>query len=406
MGVLSAVIQIDSAVVAPATVAVESNRKVVSHLEGGIIDEVFIHEGDTVKAGQKLFRINDVAAQANAQLLQGELAAAEALAARLTAERDRADHIDWPTELTSHSDDKRTAQLIADQSAVFESRRRSLTGQAAVLNERIAQTRIEIDGLRIARAADVAQLGFIDTELVGVRELFGKQLVQQSRLLALQRERARLDGEIGHLISEAARSERNIAETRLQIDQLERPFQEEVATSLGRARQQDAEMRAKLTVARDMQTRTLVLAPFAGSAQGLRVGGAGQVVKPGEPLVEIVPDHDQLLIHVQFQPTDIATLRPRQEVEIRLIGITTRATPLILGHIESLSGDHLFDETTHQPYFLGIVSVDPDQLPPDLKPWLRAGIPAEIVAATGERSILDYFTRPFLQSLSKTFIEK
>ena len=324
------VMRIDSAIIAPATVTVESNRTVVAHLEGGIIDEVLVREGDKVTRGQRLFRLSDVAPRANMTLLQGQLAAGLALDARLTAERDQAPNIVWPTELASLPVHAQAAQAMSDQMAQFHGRRLSLDGQAAILRARISQLHLERDGMGIEKDSTETQLGFIRTELGGVTELYKQKLVQIARLLSLKREQARLEGTVGRLITDQARSERAIAETDLQIQQLQEHFQEQVATALTDTRRQIGEVREKLAITRDVLERIYITAPVAGSVQALRVGGGGQVVRQGEPLLEMVPDHDRLQINAQFQPADVSDLRPGQTAEVRFPSFSSRGTQLIL----------------------------------------------------------------------------
>jgi HlyD family secretion protein len=400
------VVRIDSALVAPATVTVESNRTVVAHLEGGIIDDVLVHEGDRVTSGQALFRLSDVAPRANMTLLEGQLAAGLALEARLEAERDQTPEIVWPAELATLPVQAKVAQAMNDQQAQFRDRRASLDGQAAILRARISQLRLEIQGMGIEKDSTGTQLGFIKTELTGVSDLFKQKLVELARLLALQREQARLEGTVGRLITDQARSERAIAETDLQIQQLQQHFQEQVATSLTDTRRQIGEVREKLAIARDVLARIYITAPIAGSVQALRVGGGGQVIRQGEPLLEIVPAHDRLQINAQFQPADVSDLRPGQTAEVRFPAFPARGTPLILGRVESVSGDRLVDDVTHLPYFLGIISVDPATLPAEFASHLRPGMPAEVVVPTGERTVMSYLTDPLSRGLRRTFVER
>lgn len=178
--------------------------------------------------------------------------------------------------------------------------------------------------------------------------------------MALQRERARLEGTIGRLIADAAKAGRNIAEIRLDIDQLREKFREEDARALTEVRQRIGETREKLTVADDVLRRSYIAAPIAGSVQGLRVGGSGQVIRQGEPLLDIVPTDYRLQISAQFDPNDIADLRPGQQVEIRFPAFYARTTPLLLGRLESVSRDRLVEEGTGQPYFLGLITTEQD----------------------------------------------
>jgi HlyD family type I secretion membrane fusion protein len=208
------------------------------------------------------------------------------------------------------------------------------------------------------------------------------------------------------LITDQARSERAIAETDLQIQQLQEHFQEQVAAALTDTRRQIGEAREKLTITRDILERIYIVAPVAGSVQALRVGGGGQVVRQGEPLLEIVPDHDRLQINAQFQPADVSDLRPGQTAEVRFPSFPSRGTQLILGRVESVSGDRLVDDVTHSPYFLGIISIDPVNLPAAFASHMRPGMPAEVLVPTGERTVMSYLTDPLSRGLRRTFVER
>ena len=329
-----------------------------------------------------------------------------ALQERLQAERALVETVPWPGVLAPFLPGEPASQAIADQSAQFQERRRSLRGQEDILEARIAQLQTEIEGIRIEHTATETQLGYIRTELAGVLELYAQKLVQLPRVMALQRERARLEGTIGRLIADAAKAGRNIAEIRLDIDQLREKFREEDARALTEVRQRIGETREKLTVADDVLRRSYIAAPIAGSVQGLRVGGSGQVIRQGEPLLDIVPTDYRLQISAQFDPNDIADLRPGQQVEIRFPAFYARTTPLLLGRLESVSRDRLVEEGTGQPYFLGLITTEQLDIPPDLRGRIRAGMPAEVVVPLGERTIISYLVSPLSQSLRRTFIEK
>jgi HlyD family secretion protein len=406
LGGIACFARIDSAVVAPAVVTVESLRKTVQHLEGGIIAEVLVHEGEAVRQGQNLFRLSDVQPHASVELLRAQLIADLALQERLQAERALVETVPWPGVLAPFLPGEPASQAIADQSAQFQERRRSLRGQEDILEARIAQLQTEIEGIRIEHTATETQLGYIRTELAGVLELYAQKLVQLPRVMALQRERARLEGTIGRLIADAAKAGRNIAEIRLDIDQLREKFREEDARALTEVRQRIGETREKLTVADDVLRRSYIAAPIAGSVQGLRVGGSGQVIRQGEPLLDIVPTDYRLQISARFDPNDIADLRPGQQVEIRFPAFYARTTPLLLGRLESVSRDRLVEEGTGQPYFLGLITTEQLDIPPDLRGRIRAGMPAEVVVPLGERTIISYLVSPLSQSLRRTFIEK
>ena len=406
MGGWAAFAKLDRAVVAPAVIAVESNRKVVQHFEGGIVSEIFVREGDQVADGQVLFRLNDVQARAGAELQRNQLDAALVLQARLLAERDQANAIPWPVDLLRRGDEPLIARLMQDQTAQFTSRQVARQGQTDILGQRAEQLRQEIRGFEVERRATGQQLVLIRRELAALQDLLRNRLVPVSRVMALEREQARLEGLVGRLLSDAAKAEQAISETQLQAAQLQQRFHEDTAAALIETRQKIDDLRERIAVASDVLSRIEIRAPRAGTVLGLRVFGIGQVIRSGEALLEIVPFDDQLVVHAQFAPPDIANLHPGQEVEVRFPSFQARTIPLVIGRLDRLSQDRLTDAATGHPYFLGTVSVDKLALPPSLESRLRAGMPAEIFVATGERTALSYLTSPLTASLRRAFTEE
>jgi len=406
LGGWAAFAKLDRAVVAPAIIAVESNRKVVQHFEGGIVSEILAREGDQVADGQVLFRLSDVQARAAAELQRNQLDAALVLQASLLAERDEAAVITWPADLQRRRDEPLMVRLMQDQMAQFTSRQAARQGQTAILLQRAEQLRQEIRGFEVERRATEQQLSLIQRELAALQDLLRNRLVPVNRVMALEREQARLEGLVGRLLSDAAKAEQAISETQLQIAQLHQRFHEETAAALIATRQKIDDLRERIVVASDVLSRVEIRAPRTGTVLGLRVFGMGQVIRPGEALLEIVPFDDQLVVHAQFAPSDIANLQPGQEVEVRFPAFQARTIPLVLGRLDRLSQDRLTDAATGQPYFLGTVSVDKLALPPNLEARLRAGMPAEIFIATGERTALSYLISPLTASLRRAFTEE
>jgi HlyD family secretion protein len=405
VGGWAAVAKIDRAVAAPGVVAIESNRKTVQHLEGGIVREILVKEGDAVSQGAILFRLENVQAKANYQTIESQLYTLLAMEARLIAERDQKAEITWPEELvTPNSDGAFDSHIAADQVAEFNKRRSSLQDQVEMLKSRIDQLGDEIRGTQMEKASAEGQIDFINKELIGLRELNEKKLIPATRLYAMERERERLEGAIGEAIANIAKSNGAIGEYNIQIQQLREKFQEDVAKSLVEVREKLADVRQKLVVAKDVLHRIEVVAPVAGTVQNLKVFTIGQVIRQGEPLLDIVPKNERLIIEVQFSPSDIDGVYEGQEAEVRFPAFHSRMIPLILGHLESVSRDRLVDEASKQPYYRGIVVLDNMEIPEELRSRVRAGMPAEVIVASGERTVLSYIVSPLTQTLRKGFI--
>ena len=404
LGGWSAFARLDSAITATGVVSAETNRKTVQHLEGGIVREIHVREGQHVQAGQVLFRLDRTQAKAGYELQRNQLDSAIAQEARLIAERDGQDQIALPQELLDRADDPNVKRAIADQVAQFQERCGSLKGGVQILDAKIDQYQLEIEGLKQERSGTANQLGFVNEELVDVRHLFEKQLTQKSRLMLLERERSRLEGLIGRSTADESKARNGIEEARLQIRQLRQKFQEDVANSMLETRQKINDLREKVRVAQDVLSRVDILSPTTGVAQNLRVFTSSGVVKAGEPMVDVVPERDALIVQAHVQPQDTENLQPGMPAEVRFSSFQTRILPIIVGKVETISRDRLVDEQTKQPYFLAQVVVD--DIPSFVKDRLSAGMPADVIFPTGERTVLDYLVRPLKDRLRSVMREK
>lgn len=404
LGGWSAFARLDSAITATGVVSAETNRKTVQHLEGGIVREIHVREGQHVQAGQVLFRLDRTQAKAGYELQRNQLDSAIAQEARLIAERDGQDQIALPQELLDRADDPNVKRAIADQVAQFQERCGSLKGGVQILDAKIDQYQLEIEGLKQERSGTANQLGFVNEELVDVRHLFEKQLTQKSRLMLLERERSRLEGLIGRSTADESKARNGIEEARLQIRQLRQKFQEDVANSMLETRQKINDLREKVRVAQDVLSRVDILSPSTGVAQNLRVFTSSGVVKAGEPMVDVVPERDALIVQAHVQPQDTENLQPGMPAEVRFSSFQTRILPIIVGKVETISRDRLVDEQTKQPYFLAQVVVD--DIPSFVKDRLSAGMPADVIFPTGERTVLDYLVRPLKDRLRIVMREK
>jgi len=405
LGGWAAVAEIDKAVVATGYVSVETNSKSVQHFEGGIIKEILIKEGARVTEGDVLFRLQPVQAQANTDLLAQQLDSAMAFEARLVAERDHQEVITWPKEFEGHLQEPNLSRTIADQLHEFDQRRVSLQGQISVLKSRIEQLQKEIDGIGMEHDSAEKQEVYINKELVNLREAAAKQLVPMARVYAQERERTRLEGIIGRAIADAAKANGSIAEINIQVGQLQQKFQEDVSASLIDIRQKLGDIREKIRVARDILSRVTIIAPRTGTVQNLKVFTVGQVIRSGESLLEIVPDDEPLVVNAQFSTTDIDTVHAGMKAEIRFPAFHSRTVPVMIGKLETISHDRIFDEQARQYYFLGVVSLNRTDIPEEYRSRVRPGMPAEVIVASGQRTVLSYIVSPLAGSLHKAFLE-
>ncbi|MDB5457168.1 MAG: RsaA secretion system, rane protein RsaE [Caulobacter sp.] len=402
----AALAPLDSAVIAHGVISTEGNRKTLQHLEGGIVRKILVHEGDHVRAGQVLFELDPTQADAALGITRAQLMTLQAQQARLTAERDSQASIIFPASLTAQASNPEVARILADERAQFIERRLTLSGQVDLLESQKSQYQSEIDGIDRQSQGLKEQLVYIDDELSGLKTIYDKGLVPRPRLLALERERSSLTGSIGRLIADRSKALQGASETQLKVRQIKQQFFEEVSKDIGEVRMKLSEVGEKDVVASDAQRRVQVLSPATGVAQNLRVYTEGAVVRPGEPLIDVAPDNDELIIQAHFAPTDVDNIHIGMTTEVRLPSFHSRKMPVLNGVIHSISRDRLTDEVAKTSYFLGIVKVDPKQLPKEFRSRMTAGMPAEVIVPTGERTVLQYLLEPLTNTLRTTMREE
>ena len=397
---------LDSAVVAPGVVAVENNRRTVQHLEGGIISEILVSDGERVEEGSILFRLDTTRAQASENVERQHLYAARVVEARLSAERQDLPKMIIPEDILEQKHLPFVAQAIQDQTAQFNERKTSIEGQVEILEAKIEQSQTRIDGLRQELRSTEEQIGFINSELEGVRKLFDKGLVSSARLNSLERERARLEGVIGRTTAEISGAEASIGEAKLHITQLRQERLEKAAEQISEVRGTINELRERLTVSSDVLRRTAILAPRSGKVIGLKVFTVGQVIRPGDTLLEIVPEDEGLVINSRISPLDIDRLAPGMYTQVRFPAFKAKEVPTIFGKIKEISPDRLVDEATHQPYFLAQVVVPEKDIPVNLRGKITPGMQGDVVVPTGERTALEYLIEPLRDALTYSFREE
>jgi HlyD family type I secretion membrane fusion protein len=406
LGIWASFAPLGSAVVAPGAVTTESNRQTIQHLEGGIVRSILIHEGDHVQKGQTLFEMDPVQPQATFGITQNQLFTYLARRDRLAAERDNRPAVVFSPEVKAQAATPAVAQAMADEQRQFTERRGTIQSQIAVLNTRIEEYRTEIQGLDTQHAAMEEQVKDVNEELDGLNELYKQDLVPKPRILALERERAQLKGQIGASIADKAKSEKAIGETTLQIHQIQQQFYEQVSKDMSDTQTQVADLQQKFAVVQDQMKRINVVAPMSGVVQNLRVFTSGAVIRPGDPMVEIAPDQGRMIVEARISPNDVDAVHADMKVEVRFSTFHDRSIPVIMGHIKSVSQDRLVDESTHTPYYMAVIEVPQENLPPQLKGKLRAGLPAQVIVPTGSRSAMEYIWQPLFNALHTTMREK
>ena len=397
--------KIDSAAVAPGTLVVDLNRRTVQHLEGGIVGEVLVREGDTVRTGQTLIRLDATRARAQLAVIQDDVDRIRARQAVLFAEQQNLDAPVFPDDLQQRAEDPKIADILAVQRGEFVARRASMHGQFDILTQRVGQLRKQIDGLRVRIESNDRQLALVRQEIVGVEGLVRQGLERLPRLLSLQREEARLLGERGEAIETIARTEQAIGETEMQRSQLERTRQEEVAKELRELLGRLFELREREVAAADQLTRLDITAPEGGTVMDLRFTTAGGVIAAGAPVLSIVPREERLVIEAQVSPAEVDTVRAGMPASIRLSHAGARMTPVIEGFVERISPDRTVDQRTGQPYFTVRIGVTQEELAKHGDLRLQSGMHTEVLIRRGERNVATYIIRPIMDRFSKSLRE-
>ena len=408
IGSWAATMELGGAVVAQGSLVVDSSVKKVQHLSGGIVKEIRVREGDHVKAGDILVRLDETQTKAANAVVSKNLEELIAQQARLEAERDGADYIDLPATITeraigSNSDAART--MIAEQK-LFEIRRQAREGKKAQLRERIAQLKEEIQGYIGQTAAKEREIELINKELEGVRELRNKNLVPMNRLTALERDAARIEGERSQLIAATAQAKGKITETNLQIIQVDQDLRSEVGKDLGDTRAKVSEFVERKVATDDQLKRVDIRAPQSGIVQQLTVHTVGGVIAAGDAIMLIVPDADTLMVEVKIAPQDIDQLYLGQVATLRFTAFNARTTPEIDGKVNLISADITQDQRTGISYYSAHITLNVSEITRlgDVK--LIPGMPVVAFIKTSERTMLSYLTKPLRDQAERAFKEK
>ena len=394
------------AVIAPGQVVVESNVRKVQHPSGGVVGELLVHDGSRVELGDVLIRLDETQTRANLSIIVKALNELAARQAREEAERDANPAIRFPKSLVDQMNDPDVAKAVNGEQGQFKIRGQAREGQKQQLRERIAQLGEEVNGYEAQVSSKANQVEWIAKELMGVNELWEKNLVPYSRVTALQREKERLEGERGQLKASIAQAKGKTAEIQLQILQVDQDMRAEVGKDLAELRAKQAELVEKRVAAEDQLKRIDLRAPQSGVVYQLAVHTVGGVIGPGEVTMLIVPDNDSLDVEVRIQPQDIDQIRIGHKAVLRFSAFNQRTTPELNGVVSRIAPDVTEDPKTGAHYYTVRINIPKDELTRlgDLK--LVPGMPVESFMQTAPRTVMSYLVRPFHDQLARAFREK
>lgn len=395
---------ISGAVVANGTVSVEGQYKAVQHLEGGIVAEILVKNGDTVKEGDILARLDATQTRATMTAVSAKVAEHAIQEARLIAERDRKDAFTVPADADPSAPG--IAATIEAQKTLFETRRTAYLGQLKMLNQRLSQTESELKGIESQFTARKRERALNAKELATVMPLFEKGYVNQQRVGPLQREEARLDGEIGNLTSELAKLKSARAEAEARLAQADKEYSQQAANELEKIQAQLSEQRESQKAAGDKLARTEIRSPVAGVVHALGIHTLGGVVPPGGVLMQLVPTNSEMLVSARFQPRDADNVHLDQVASVRFSAFDSHTTPRLEGKVRRVSAAELTDKDGI-PFFTADVEVPASEIAKlGAVHRLVPGMPAEVYIETPSRSILSYIVKPFTDMLARAFRER
>ncbi|MFL5144299.1 MAG: HlyD family type I secretion periplasmic adaptor subunit [Microvirga sp.] len=403
VGGLAATTELSGAVIAPGSLVVDSNVKKVQHPTGGVVGELRARDGDKVKAGDIVVRLDETITQANLAIVVKSLNELQSRLARLEAERDNVDSIVFPAELLARAGDPELARSMTGERNLFEFRKSARAGQKAQLRERIAQLKEEIQGLTGQVAAKKRETELIGQELEGVRDLWRKNLVQIQRVTALERDAARLEGERGQLIASTAQAKGKISEIELQILQIDQDLRSEVAKDLREVQGKIAELVERKVAAEDQLKRIDIRAPQNGMVHQSTVHTVGGVITPGEAIMLIVPEADALTVEAKLAPQDIDQVRVGQTAALRFSAFSQRTTPELDGVVSRVSADLTTDQRTGAAYYVVRITLSDSEIARLEGLRLVPGMPVEAFIRTGERTVLSYVMKPFTDQITRSF---
>ena len=398
--------ELSGAVTASGSVVVDSNVKKVQHLTGGIVGELLVREGDRVQAGDTVVRLDDTVLQAGLAIVTKGLDEMRARKARLVSERDGTDEMVFPSDMIGRMPSSELAAAMESERKLFDLRRAARQGQKSQLRQRIAQLEDEARGYGALQAAKTEEIELIQRELGGVQSLWEKKLIPINRLTMLEREAARLKGELAQSIASSAQVRGKISEIELQIIQIDQELSSEVAKELREMDGKIGEFVERKVTAEDQLKRIELRAPQSGIVHQLGIHTIGGIVSPADPVMLIVPESDLLSVEAKISPQDIDQLYLGQATSLRFSAFNQRTTPEIQGAISRISADVSSDQRTGQNFYTARIAIPADKLVRLGNVKVLPGMPAEIFARTYDRSVLSYFTKPLTDQIVRAFRER
>ncbi|PWJ87662.1 HlyD family secretion protein [Mesorhizobium loti] len=394
--------EFSGAVIAVGVLVVDSSIKKVQHPAGGVIGEIRVRDGDRVEAGDIVIRLDGTQARGNLAIINNQLDELAARRARLEAELAGQKEIVIPADLRVRVSEPEVEAFLSGELKLFETRTNGDKGMKAQLFEQELQMQQQIQGLKERASASKKQINYLEKQLESKHKLFDQKLTTVQEMVPLEREKARLEGETASIITDIARTRGAIAETELKISQVDHEARTQAARELAEVRSKVAELLEARIAAEDQLRRIDIRAPQAGYVHELAVHTVDGVAAPGETLMQIVPDADDLVVEVRLLPQDIDQIHVGQEAHLRFSAFNQRTTPELRGVVSRISADLIAEPRTGQGYYIARISLA-DGESGNLEQKLIPGMPVEAFIQTGDRTVLSYLTKPLVDQIERAF---
>ncbi len=404
-GIWAGFAPLDSAAVAPGFITVKSHKKTVQHREGGIVSQLLVKDGDWVREGDLLLVLDATENKAVLETARGQFISLSAQLARLEAERDRLPAPRFPPELLN-SADKRCLDARKNELALFQARKQSHEGEIEIFKQQLSLLKSKISGMQAVRASKQVLVASYSEEIKDWEELLSSGYADKLRLRELQRNYQNNLGEIASLTADIAGAEIQLGENRLKILQLEQKFQEDVSARLNQTQSELYEVNQRLLASQDKMQRVEIKAPVPGRVMGLTVHTLGGVLPPGGPILEIVPQEEELIIDAQVSVMDVDKVNLGMLAEVRFPGFKQADLPSIEGKVINLSADRVVDERSGSAYYQAQIELTPESQQKMSHLALLPGMPVEVMIKTGERTMMQYLTKPITQTFNRAFVEE
>ncbi len=399
---------LDKGVPMSGSVAKESNRKAVQHQVGGTVEDILVKEGDLVRAGQVLVRMNGIQANSQFEISRVQYFSARATEARLIAERDGKNSVNFPATLETARNDPRVAENIGLQTQLFMSRRIALQSEVGAIDESIAGLKMQLVGTEASRDSKKEQLEILKEQLANLRDLAKEGFVARSKLLDLERTFSQTNGALAEDIGNIGRARRQIAELGMKRVQRQQEFQREVRGQLADVQREAEALKSRMAAENFLLTNVDVKSPADGVVMGMNIFTKGGVVPPGFKLMDIVPTGDALVVEGQLPINLVDKVHPGLPVDLIFSAFNVNSTPHIPGTVTIVSADRLIDEKSGAPYYKVSARVSPEgiKLIAHHKLEIRPGMPVELFVKTGERTMMNYLFKPLIDRAKTSMTEE